>query len=188
MAIGDLLAALPGLAGRAGAGARIVLRGWWSVQRDMCIVFGCLVALYLARAAWDSLQMRTGTAVGTLKALLPAVALLVQGIFNLVCILLNVWVLVFVSRLPPSLCIWCIGSGSRTKRLLAYWLSYASLFFTVPLLGSYYLGAENMFARGVAVRRALYDAAAANSTSSAELLVGRALARGAADEAAWPYY
>ena len=44
----------------------------------MCIVFGCLVALYLARAAWDSLQMRTGTAVGTLKALECHVVLVME--------------------------------------------------------------------------------------------------------------
>ena len=136
----------------------------------------------MARVA---LPMHHGTAVGTLNSLLAVVALLLEAFLQVVrsvgtqCMILLL--LFLASRIPLWLCIWFVGTSSRKKRLFAC----ASLPFSAQLLGCYYLGAENLFARGFAVRLALYDAAAANSTQH----VGRALARGAAvDEAAWPYY
>jgi ankyrin repeat protein len=158
--------------------------------QETCIIIGCLATLYLARMFWDmarvSLPMwHRGTTVGALNSLLIAVELMVEGFLRVVrsvvtqCMIFVL--LLLASRIPLWICIWFSGTNRRTKRLFVS----ASIPFSAQLLGCYYLGGDNLFARGFAVGRPVYDASAANSTWR----LGGALARGAAvDEAGWPYY
>ena len=73
------------------------------------------------------------------------------------------------SRVPLWVFICFAGNRSVIKKFLVG----ASLVFSALVLMCYYLGSDNIFARGITVRRTLYDAVASNNTAAVSYMLAQ---------------
>lgn len=152
---------------------------------------GCLATLYVTRSFWDMARTalplwQQGTVGAAMHSLLAAVALLVESVLHVMCsgfVQCMIFVLlIHGSRVPLGVLVWVSGK----RRWLKTALVGASLLISMQVLVLYYLGSHTVFARGIAIRRTLYDAAAANDMQQVSALL--ASNHSANDgKSGWPY-
>ena len=196
MALVEILAIVQAAGRRALAVGGVALRELWVLcaawLKETCIIIGCLASLYLTRTVWDMARValplwQEGTVSAICRSLLAAVALLVEWFVNLVySSLVRCMILVLLiqgSRVPLQACACLSGKRLALKKLLVY----GSLLLSGYIIAAYYLGEDNVFARGVTLRRSgLFDAVARNDT----VRVAAELARSKhaeEDPVGWPF-
>ena len=195
---GEILTMLHDCGQRVTAGVRACLHQlcslWLTWLKQTSIIVGFWTLLFLSRTAWHNLTnaplplSELGPIGSILQDLLAVSAQLLHGGVQLFCRglahVLVATLLVHASRVPFYLLIAILGQKAVLNKTLVSF----SLFFSLALVALYFFGADNVFARGVSVRRAsLFDAAATNDTAAAREVLQRQGGARQQFQSGWPF-
>ena len=195
---GEILTMLHDCGQRVTAGVRACLHQlcslWLTWLKQTSIIVGFWTLLFLSRTAWHNLTnaplplSERGPIGSILQDLLAVSAQLLHGGVQLFCRglahVLVATLLVHASRVPFYLLIAILGQKAVLNKTLVSF----SLFFSLALVALYFFGADNVFARGVSVRRAsLFDAAATNDTAAAREVLQRQGGARQQFQSGWPF-